>query len=102
MSESGGRDSHVFMLHDVCRTWIGVRCLSSGFESNAVESAMDCLVLFHAVSARNRQSGVKLIHLPWFVCLFRIIAKATCTTTYRPYVFRLEPRDPLFLPARNP
>jgi len=40
-----------------CRSRLGVRRVTSRSESNATLSAVDGLVLLHAVSARYRQSG---------------------------------------------
>ena len=48
-----------------CRSGLGVRRISSSSEFDAVVSAVDSLVLLHAVSARYRQSGALL---SYFMC----------------------------------
>jgi len=53
---------HDVGLYDVCRTWLGLRCISAGSQSDAVVSAVDSLVLLHAFSARYRQPGASFIY----------------------------------------
>lgn len=50
----------MLVLYDMYRTRLGLRCISSGSQSDATVSAVDCVVLFHAISTWYWQSGASL------------------------------------------
>ena len=57
------RGSHALCC--VYRSRSGVRCVSAGSQPDAIVSALDCLVLLHALFTRYRQSGALFVLFTW-------------------------------------